>query len=515
MPAMGRRLRERASSRAKAWRSPACPDQWKPVMSALAETPDRRAGLPLRTIGDLDEPLTKPEPCRTVASATVIWADYDLILRDFPHLHSIARVSSYSAGSPQERPDIDAWLLRHAAVVSEAQLQNNIANEPIPLAGPTRTSYRPPRYGRAAVIQLRDSPPEQQSSDACEEPAGLLDVKGCGVTADQVPSQAFHRTGLLALSEAFRELSLQMIIERLFQRLGLDVRGVGLYAVLDLGFRKTVEGGTFQRAGAIVRRAHRRPPMNKELPDYDSDEHRIKLRIEFILRRMGLTSSNPIGRFRIRREEGGLLRSYVGVHPKDFSPRALERLLRSLGLRAPVEFDVVNVQLVREARLTPLSAEIVDFGHYHAGDGRCTVPLVSFVKDRPLDWGGIIDEATMRLLDADPRLSVHLPTVGTMPTPPGVFEAVGLPPPAETTGLTVFSAGLARDYAAGYLQRAQVLARLQSYVRAATQRQDLEPDRRAIAFDHLSEPRETLLGTDHARRVTPQAVARGTTDIPL
>jgi hypothetical protein len=244
----------------------------------------------------------KREPCRTLANARVVWADYNLIRQDFADINFAAiRQRGEVTSAISDGPDIDAWVLRHAAVMSEAQMNSVEANEEIPVCGPTRIAYRPPRYGRALVVQLKDSWPEYEYLEPHRRPQGLLDVKGCGVAAGQVALPQFHRSGLLGLAGSVRELIFQRIIERVFARTGMDVRGVGIYAILDLGFRIKVGGGSFMPASAIVRCAHRRTAGNIERPTFGSEQHRIKLAIEFVLRRFGITSCNPIGRLRIWR----------------------------------------------------------------------------------------------------------------------------------------------------------------------------------------------------------------------
>jgi hypothetical protein len=254
-----------------------------------------------------------------LANARVVWANYDLIQRDFADVdfagslpRDVNLPHDANASPVSNRPDIDAWLLRYAAVMSEAQLRYTNTSEEIPVFGPTRTAYRPPRYGRALVVQLTDTWPDCAYLDPDRRPQGLLDVKGCGVAAGQVPLLQLHRSGLLGLPIALCELVSQLIVERIFEHLGVDVHGLGIYAILDLGFRMKGEGGSLIPAGAIVRRAHQRPAGNIERPDYGTEQHRIKLAIEFMLRRFGVTSCAPVVRLRIWREGEDLRSSFLG-----------------------------------------------------------------------------------------------------------------------------------------------------------------------------------------------------------
>src|SRR5262245_10700179 len=154
----------------------------------------------LHTIEDLQEPLVQSESCRMLANARVIWANYDLIQQDFADINfdsSLPHVESPPQGPhplPESpRPDIDAWLLRHGAVISETQLQYTITSEKIEAFGPVRVAYRPPRYGRALVVQLADSWPDSAYRGSNRPPPGLLDVKGCGVAVGRVPELKLHR----------------------------------------------------------------------------------------------------------------------------------------------------------------------------------------------------------------------------------------------------------------------------------------------------------------------------------
>jgi hypothetical protein len=432
----------------------------------------------LRSIQDLDEPLVLSETCCTLANARVVWANYDLIQRDFANIDFAASLPRYvnlphdPNALSSDRPDIDAWLLHYAAVMSEAQLHYADTNEQIPVFGPTRVAYRPPRYGRALVVQLRDTWPNCAYLDPNHRPQGLLDVKGCGVVAGQVPSLELHRSGLLGLPVALGELVTQLIIERIFEWLQVDVRGVGIYAILDLGFRMKI--GSLIPAGAIVRRAHQRPAGNLERPDYGTEQHRIKLAIEFMLRRFGVTSCAPVTRFRIWREGDDLRSSgcpYAGALDK-IPSAALERFLARMSLQAPVEFDMINVQVVRGATLAPLSAVLVDFGQYDYADKRFVKPLACFVQNRPLHWGGFIDINSRYWIQPNPDISVDETLAGWVPTPSWIFKWAGVTSPAQTTDLFLFAAELVRDMTLRGLTRRELEKRICKFVETATRKLD-------------------------------------------
>jgi hypothetical protein len=429
----------------------------------------------LRSIDELDEPLVKREACRTLANARVVWANYDVIQRDFADVDFTATLPrgghrpERGALYPTERPDIDAWLLSYAAIMSEAQLRFLEHKDKIPVVGPSRVAYRPPRYGRALVVQLGDSWPDDVYLRPEQRPRGLLDVKGCGVALERPPSLELHRTGLLGLPIAFGELATQGIVERIFDYLKVDVSGVPIYAILDLGFWAKTDRGGSMPAGAIIRRPHRRPVGNIERPNYGTSDHRIKLGIEFMLRPFGMTSCAPVMRFRIWREGGDLRSQFRGGIDK-IPPAALERFLMRMSLKAPVDFDLVNVQLARGATLEPFAADLVDFGQYDFVNRAFERPLACYVENRPLKWGGFIDCHSQHWIQPNPEISIDETLVGYVETPPWVFEWAGATSPKQTTGLFLFSAEAARDVTQGSITRGDLEKRIIAFVKFATRK---------------------------------------------
>lgn len=464
----------------------------------------------LRSIEDLAEPLTKSETCRTLANARVVWANYDLIERDFASTDFAASLPcdinpphDENALSVSRRPDIDMWLLLHAGVISETQLRYTNTSEEIPVFGPTRIGYRPPRYGRALVVQLSDTWPDRAYPNPGLRSDGLLDVKGCGVGAGQVPLDQLHGSGLLGLPTALGELITQFIIERIFEYLEVDVRGVGIYAILDLGFRMKVNGGSLIPASAIIRRAHQRPPRNIERPDYGSELHRIKLAIEFMLRRFGVTSCSPDMEFRIWREGEDLRSAFRGALDR-IPAAALERFLAAARLQAPVKFDLVNVQLVRGATLAPLSAVLVDFGQYDFTANCFVEPLGCLVEDKPLKWGGFMDRNSHYWIQPNPQISVEEKLGGRVATPSWIFEWAGMTSPAETTALFVFAAELARDVTRGSLTRSELENRIGTFVASATAKLDKWPN---IAKRSGRDRRTALPNAETIEAQTPVGVS--------
>jgi hypothetical protein len=264
----------------------------------------------------------------------------------------------------------------------------------------------------------------------------------------------------------------QRIIERIFEHLaGVDVGGVNIYAVLDLGFRMKGNGGFLIPAGAVIRRAHQRPAANIERPDYGTEQHRIKLAIEFILRHFGMTSCAPDPQFRIWRE-GDRLRSLFRGALDKIPSAALERFLIRRSLQAPVTFDLINVQLARGATFTPFSATLVDFGQYDFNDKRFVNPLGCWVENRPLNWGGFIDANSRYWIQPNPEIAVDGELGRMVPTPPWIFDWAGKTSPAETTGLFTFAAELVHDAIRGSLTRSGLEKRIYAFVSSATRKFD-------------------------------------------
>jgi hypothetical protein len=113
---------------------------WSSV--ALADVPYR-----IRDWRELG-PATTRDVFLKVKGAKVLWADYQLLRRDFPFL------------APYSENAIDLWIVDEFAYISRKQLHlSGIRTTPIPLLAPTtpgfsKVGYRPYRYQRAAVFSV-------------------------------------------------------------------------------------------------------------------------------------------------------------------------------------------------------------------------------------------------------------------------------------------------------------------------------------------------------------------------
>jgi hypothetical protein len=176
-------------------------------------------------LGYADEPLRPTHPDQLlrfpdqpfedrfvrVNDAQVAWADYGALRRDFPQLRTLTNSA------------IDQWVLDHFAFVSERQLGlNGIRNSPIPNSGQSKKGYRPPYYGRAAVLE--------------GDGGGLIDIKGNGLGSDasvesmrnswkavlegrgsmEYIRNRDHSDGLMSLGEAIAEVTRQNAAQKLF-----------------------------------------------------------------------------------------------------------------------------------------------------------------------------------------------------------------------------------------------------------------------------------------------------------
>jgi hypothetical protein len=219
--------------------------------------------FPLLAFG-IDTPLRNPallqrpekEAMVRVSSARVVIADYGLIQRDFAETRNMSH------------PEIDAWLLDHAAYVSKPQAAQATVNTTIATNGKEVVAYRPADYGRASVFSAG---------------TGLIDAKGTGAP---FPRQYDHGNGLATLGESIREFVYEKLIHQVTEHAGLDVDTVGCYAIFDLGFDVKHADGSTSPAGMILRQAHERSAGAYSL--YDETKAR---QIEKELRRYGLTSA--------------------------------------------------------------------------------------------------------------------------------------------------------------------------------------------------------------------------------
>ncbi len=337
----------------------------------------------LRAFGDLGYSKGEEEEVVGVASARVVFAEYAQLQKVFPHLaHGKTPMDPVSAA---RRKTIDQWLLESCAFLSTSQVVDNPVNM-APHTDERRTrAFRPPRYGRALVFQVRDQ----------GKVVGLLDVKGTGVAKSRTPGPGHHFTGLLLLPNCLGEWIRQVLITAVLGYARSLITPIPVYAIIDLGF----ENRWGARASLLVRQPHYRPEDNVEFPVLGSLHSQLCLHVELLLRRYGITS----GRKMYLSRDGDRLT--IGRPPDDsFTDEERSELMRWTRIQpGQYRFDGTNIQLAGDLSSDPPRAGLVDFDDFKL----CQIPnlpVVNLVRHRLLNWGETIWPGDPRFVVSDPRL---------------------------------------------------------------------------------------------------------------
>ncbi|MGH6615544.1 hypothetical protein [Sphingomonas sp.] len=331
---------------------------------------------PKRDLAEIDAPDGVADQLVRVATARVVLLDHALLAHDMPAL------SDEALGAAGLDPVVtrEAWMLEQAGLVSLTQAAQAEVNTPIATIGEPRLVWRPPRYGRAAVLRA-DWPGNSGHL--------LLDLKGVGRGAGHVPARAHHSSGLCSLREALREVLMEAIIAAILARAAPDLWTVPAYAVLDLGFDALTHRGEQLPAAVLVRRAHARDQDEPVLPWRGSAGERVRLEIELLLRAYGLTSSNAGSRYHLRAAADGPRIAYVDSAFEPVDPRVRSEVEAMLDGSGDATCDGINIQLARLDRQPGVRAHMVDFGHYEVRR-RFDRALVSMVCDAPHRWGACL-----------------------------------------------------------------------------------------------------------------------------
>jgi hypothetical protein len=262
-------------------------------------------------------------------------ADYELLRADCPRLRSVCH------------SDIDACLLDQAALISAEQAAQQITNAPISVTGDERPGWRPPHYGRSAVVQTTNGP-------------GILDVKGVGMPRGKKPRRRPYETGLWEAYVALWEAQFQWVLDAIVERVAPDLWTLPIYAILDTGvltFPQHYDG--FVPGAITARRAHRRPRGN-ELPKPGSQQEFLKFEVEMLLRSYGITSTRGT-QLEIREENQHPDILYNGRPIEYLNLAQRNEMLRRFG-PPPARYDCLNIQLVENQFQLGIRAELVDFG---------------------------------------------------------------------------------------------------------------------------------------------------------
>jgi hypothetical protein len=317
---------------------------------------------------------------------------------------------------------LDSWLLAAGSVISQANAKPNDVNSLPQLTDRKRIGYRPPRYGRAAVFDV----PLTMAESIVSQIGLAVDVKGCGVDADQNPSRVRRGSGTLLLHEAIQELLNSRLLSRVFEQSKLDVTSLPIYALVDLGIVGWCSYfATEMPCVTMLRRAHLRPTGNDEIPSAGSDEELAKHQIELALRRFGISSAPISCSLDILGQGENLALIKNGELIPGVPPVHITRLLLELGIRAPCKIRMTNVQLTRGTKINPLSATLVDFGHYTSESTFVGHHLVTLVNDRPFNWGLFLRETDADWVQPEQGSLVNQKLLGPVQYPAELAKELG------------------------------------------------------------------------------------------
>ena len=328
------------------------------------------ASGPARPVATLARFAHQPlavEDVRSVRGARVIWMDRAALADDYSDV--VPGLRTPQKMSPADTQALANWLVRNGAIMSLAQTGQNRVNDPIPVSGAPITSYRPPRYGRAAIVR----PDHPEARGASARPIPFFDIKGCGVPNDEEPVLP-NSNGLLTLGEAVFEIMMQKIVACILRHARFPAVVVPAYALLDLGFFARFHG--YRRDGkatVLLRRTLTRPAWQWGTDDPGRGRAARLLDFECLLRRHGVSASNcGAVRFRLERKSGSLHLT------RDDEPVRIDKArLQSLATMAELEasagrhvavFDGVNVQVADGLDEVDPYFAVMDFGRYRFAD---------------------------------------------------------------------------------------------------------------------------------------------------
>jgi hypothetical protein len=365
----------------------------------------------------------------------MVLLDHALLAHDLPAL-SDDRLRAAGRDPVATRED---WMLEQAGMVSVTQAAHANANTPITTVGEPCPAWRPPRYGRAAVVRA-EAPGDGGHL--------LLDLKGVGRGAGHVPARAHHSSGLCSLREALREALMEAIIAAILRRAAPGLWTVPNYAVLDLGFDVLTHRGEQLPAAILVRRAHARDQDEPVLPWRGSAGERVRLEIELLLRAYGVTSSNAGSRYHLQAAAEGPRIAYVDGAFEPVDPRIRTEVDTIVDRSGDAVCEGINIQLARVDRQTDIRARLVDFGHYEVRR-RFDRALVSMVCDAPHRWGACLSQRDSP--QPDPRLAAPLARWAREEA-----AAIGGISRANSDPLTLWADAAARAFRAGEMSGREI-----------------------------------------------------------
>lgn len=449
-------------------------------------TPGRQPPPPplLRRIADLKTRDVQPETVHRLPHARVVFADYELLQHDFPQLREerLAQTHPELRGLGETnkrvavRRRIDEWLLKNVAFISGKQAQQETVNTRIEVAAETAVAFRPPHYGRALVYSVAESFESTPGANEGERRGeGLIDVKGTGVSPKAEPRFGPHADGLIKLGDAIREAAFQKLIDAAFHNEGAPFETVPAYAVIDPGFDCKHHTWTLP-AGLLVRRAHRRPAYRWGTKEPESPAVPLELKIEFLLRRYGITSVSPATTIDIaERDGGGGMFIKYGFFPMSYNEEDVERIKRLTNFKGePQQFDGVCLQFTHEVEVDPPRAQLIDFGGYFIRE-KFENPVVSLVSRRIMRLGEIVRPDDERFTQPVEKFISSYRFGGTIDangkfTTPQLAGVDANRAELQMSDVRLLAHNLALEYRAGRLDGEAVLETLNAYVEDVTSR---------------------------------------------
>ncbi|KZL07816.1 hypothetical protein [Pseudovibrio sp. Ad26] len=318
------------------------------------------------------------EKLHVLDTASVLYFDYNAVTRDFPWLCSDSKQKTIK--------NILDWATSMAAV-SKGHIDGSNVNTPLSRNGKTINAIRPPRYGRASII---DSAKAMGMNDISEEQRRLCDIKGCGIRPNLVAQAAPHSTGLLTLIEAVTEIINRKIIERIFDISDLPHKCLPYYAVVDMGFRHDGVYEKSARTALIIRRAHFRPKDNDEISKYNSSKHKDISYIEKLLNLFCITSTASDVALEVYSDHDQWRCRFAGQELDWLTHEHLLTLAEEYQLSFPNQIRLTNIQMADEKHDEERQSRLlVDFSQYCFTDFSAPYYEVTPAVDKPLNFGNV------------------------------------------------------------------------------------------------------------------------------
>ena len=439
-------------------------------------------GIVFKDFQQINKRKAKKERVQQVVGAKVVYANYPLLMHDFPQLSeaSLSKKLPYLNNlsvidrKAKIQELINQWVLKHSAYISTAQTAHKKVNTPI-RTGPLQTqAYRPTNYGRALVFSIEETNKNLGIDAGLGESLsdkGLIDVKGVGVAPNVIPKIAVHGNGLINLSECFEALMMEQIIHRIFKQEYVRHETLPFYAIVDLGFegiyptRKwtedELEKETYQPVGLLLRRAHNRQVGFGDLPIYGSLKHKATIDIELLLRKYGITSVNSGTTITINSDVNGLIIHY-GSKEKKIKDKEFKQYLSKVckDKTKPLFFEGVNIQITEDLETNPLKAILVDFGQYEIRSS-FQHPILFLAAYRPLFWGGAMWPEDARYVQPTADLAINF---ALWKNEGGLLD---FPFVENQKSIFVLSQKLAQVFRNGQITNAQIAQYIHQYLEAA------------------------------------------------